>query len=139
MIRPPPGSTRTDTLFPYTTLFRSNPTIGITAENFGGTGSVSGLRSAEYTLSYGQMIEVGGDRSAREAVASGDLKLANARLATQRLETVQTVRHAYILALASETKLKVVQERASVISERSEESRVGKESGGMVRTRGARY
>src|SRR3546814_5850099 len=87
MIRPPPGSTRTDTLFPYTTLFRSNPTIGITAENFGGTGSVSGLRSAEYTLSYGQMIEVGGDRSAREAVASGDLKLANARLATQRLRS----------------------------------------------------
>src|SRR3546814_3219815 len=25
MIRPPPGSTRTDTLFPYTTLFRSPP------------------------------------------------------------------------------------------------------------------
>src|SRR3546814_6208466 len=27
MIRRPPRSTRTDTLFPYTTLFRSNPTI----------------------------------------------------------------------------------------------------------------
>src|SRR3546814_4549146 len=26
MIRRPPRSTRTDTLFPYTTLFRSNPT-----------------------------------------------------------------------------------------------------------------
>src|SRR3546814_19677088 len=26
MIRPPPRSTRTDTLFPYTTLFRSIPT-----------------------------------------------------------------------------------------------------------------
>src|SRR3546814_11821808 len=25
MIRPPPRATRTDTLFPYTTLFRSNP------------------------------------------------------------------------------------------------------------------
>src|SRR3546814_8635276 len=25
MIRPPPSSTRTDTLFPYTTLFRSKP------------------------------------------------------------------------------------------------------------------
>src|SRR3546814_2287686 len=25
MIRPPPRSTRTDTLFPYTTLFRSDP------------------------------------------------------------------------------------------------------------------
>src|SRR3546814_4463707 len=27
MIRPPPRSTRTDTLFPYTTLFRSKPTL----------------------------------------------------------------------------------------------------------------
>src|SRR3546814_8147203 len=27
MIRRPPKSTRTDTLFPYTTLFRSNPTV----------------------------------------------------------------------------------------------------------------
>src|SRR3546814_7468477 len=29
MIRPPPRSTRTDTLFPYTTLFRSNMAIHI--------------------------------------------------------------------------------------------------------------
>src|SRR3546814_13280092 len=28
MIRRPPGTTRTDTLFPYTTLFRSNARIG---------------------------------------------------------------------------------------------------------------
>src|SRR3546814_3790235 len=28
MIRPPPGSTRTDTLFPYTTLFRSGASYG---------------------------------------------------------------------------------------------------------------
>src|SRR3546814_9443595 len=28
MIRPPPRSTRTDTLFPYTTLFRSRPAAG---------------------------------------------------------------------------------------------------------------
>src|SRR3546814_6479064 len=31
MIRRPPRSTRTDTLFPYTTLFRSRPTTGPTA------------------------------------------------------------------------------------------------------------
>src|SRR3546814_3066334 len=29
MIRPPPRSTRTDTLFPYTTLFRSEERLGI--------------------------------------------------------------------------------------------------------------
>src|SRR3546814_5960278 len=32
MIRRPPRSTRTDTLFPYTTLFRSRRTIGEVAE-----------------------------------------------------------------------------------------------------------
>src|SRR3546814_20494613 len=32
MIRRPPGSTRTDTLFPYTTLFRSGPPVGVIGE-----------------------------------------------------------------------------------------------------------
>src|SRR3546814_19250853 len=32
MIRRPPRSTRTDTLFPYTTLFRSDPDIAIVQE-----------------------------------------------------------------------------------------------------------
>src|SRR3546814_15624387 len=31
MIRRPPRSTRTDTLFPYTTLFRSNPDVAFVA------------------------------------------------------------------------------------------------------------
>src|SRR3546814_11523881 len=31
MIRPPPRSKRTDTLFPYTTLFRSRPSVGFAA------------------------------------------------------------------------------------------------------------
>src|SRR3546814_2775939 len=32
MIRRPPRSTRTDTLFPYTTLFRSHPPIALKSE-----------------------------------------------------------------------------------------------------------
>src|SRR3546814_21068958 len=37
MIRPPPRSTRTDTLFPYTTLFRSVPgdVMQVSVENIG--------------------------------------------------------------------------------------------------------
>src|SRR3546814_18084951 len=35
MIRRPPRSTRTDTLFPYTTLFRSCAVIGIAHEKWG--------------------------------------------------------------------------------------------------------
>src|SRR3546814_14422963 len=37
MIRRPPRSTRTDTLFPYTTLFRSNKVKGITLKSLNGT------------------------------------------------------------------------------------------------------
>src|SRR3546814_12926999 len=35
MIRRPPGSTRTDTLFPYTRLFRSRPGFARTGFSFG--------------------------------------------------------------------------------------------------------
>src|SRR3546814_8902668 len=35
MIRRPPRSTRTDTLFPYTTLFRSRPTKPLAGIRFG--------------------------------------------------------------------------------------------------------
>src|SRR3546814_3730401 len=36
MIRRPPRSTRTDTLFPYTTLFRSPPKLGTARASEGG-------------------------------------------------------------------------------------------------------
>src|SRR3546814_13391725 len=45
MIRRPPRSTRTDTLFPYTTLFRSQQ-IGVAADRRGEVGVV-GEREAE--------------------------------------------------------------------------------------------
>src|SRR3546814_18461363 len=42
MIRRPPRSTRTDTLFPYTTLFRSDPV----SAHEGGEGAGAGVRCA---------------------------------------------------------------------------------------------
>src|SRR3546814_16081237 len=43
MIRRPPGSTRTDTLFPYTTLFRSPKKLGGTTIVREPVGVVSGI------------------------------------------------------------------------------------------------
>src|SRR3546814_10186141 len=45
MIRRPPRSTRTDTLFPYTTLFRSVPERG--AVTFSGDGQISALGAGD--------------------------------------------------------------------------------------------
>src|SRR3546814_17626799 len=58
MIRRPPRSTRTDTLFPYTTLFRSTPSRSVLggtvsamrqARRSAGSGFVGGRRSEEHT------------------------------------------------------------------------------------------
>src|SRR3546814_11511114 len=53
MIRPPPSSTRTDTLFPYTTLFRSHGAdSGIGTDRRAGVGD---------TLARAQMADAGSD------------------------------------------------------------------------------
>src|SRR3546814_1237410 len=46
MIRRPPRSTRTDTLFPYTTLFRSD---GVDGGGLGGEGARDGQRAGDVT------------------------------------------------------------------------------------------
>src|SRR3546814_8108755 len=47
MIRRPPGSTRTDTLFPYTTLFRSCSTPGRHARHWGRDHCGRAIRGAD--------------------------------------------------------------------------------------------
>src|SRR3546814_13983483 len=60
MIRRPPRSTRTDTLFPYTTLFRSDSIVGAVnavAESFGGIHTVIYAAGAVLYLRYIGQIE----------------------------------------------------------------------------------
>src|SRR3546814_15046016 len=66
MIRRPPRSTRTDTLFPYTTLFRSKPqrTISHTTSTTNGSSSSSGMnvpramRSEEHTSELQSLMRI---------------------------------------------------------------------------------
>src|SRR3546814_7686878 len=58
MIRRPPRSTRTDTLFPYTTLFRSHPSRAMTMVGVTGT---SGKTSTVQLLA--QALDLLGTRS----------------------------------------------------------------------------
>src|SRR3546814_14528690 len=98
MIRRPPRSTRTDTLFPYTTLFRS-------ATHGGGNGCVPGPSSREKLL--------GGQRHHRLA--------ARLDLAAERAG----VGHEALGEIARGHQLRV--QEALVAAARSEERRVGKE------------
>src|SRR3546814_10840929 len=61
MIRRPPRSTRTDTLFPYTTLFRSRATIAPGAAGGGDSAGVARTRRAG-----GEQARTDGPRLAQE-------------------------------------------------------------------------
>src|SRR3546814_3432610 len=70
MIRRPPRSTRTDTLFPYTTLFRSLRKLS--ADGKGGLGlrGQPQMRAIDRGLAYAYVMAVGMDVSADSFEAS---------------------------------------------------------------------
>src|SRR3546814_2218680 len=68
MIRRPPRSTRTDTLFPYTTLFRSGKAVALVANKCEGRAAEAGLGEA-YALGLGQAIPI----SAEHGLGMSDL------------------------------------------------------------------
>src|SRR3546814_8879824 len=76
MIRRPPRSTRTDTLFPYTTLFRSAPLPGV--DNYGRdqARSISGFVQGTYPLTD-KLNLTAGIRYTRDKVTyTGSTKIA---------------------------------------------------------------
>src|SRR3546814_15031722 len=58
MIRRPPRSTRTDTLFPYTTLFRSASTVGVLGLRQLGAAHVDYLVPNRFEYGYGLTPEI---------------------------------------------------------------------------------
>src|SRR3546814_15069730 len=109
MIRRPPRSTRTDTLFPYTTLFRSCPQIG---QPF----------SARTSLEH---MGVGTPIDARMIARPSPVKVFDAR----RPKGIERSAH----------QRGVVWRRLDVDPYRSEERRVGKECVSTCRSRWSPY
>src|SRR3546814_9029334 len=73
MIRPPPRSTLTDTLFPYTTLFRSLVEIDQGERGVGGAGIEAGLAGEDAAL-RGQDIQVVGSAFLRSEEHTSELQ-----------------------------------------------------------------
>src|SRR3546814_18814114 len=113
MIRRPPRSTRTDTLFPYTTLFRSHRqqcTLGVVA------GAPDLVGAGEETLRLGEEVQERG---------GGVQRIAD------RVEGQQARRRGGHHDEGGQA--------ASGRADRSEESRVGKEWGRKLRSRWTPY
>jgi len=97
---------------------RPAPVAALEIENFAGTGDTQGLRAAEATLSLSQVVELGGKRESRIAVAgAGRDTLTTARQAAQ-LDVLAEVTRRFI-AVATLQEAARLDQRASELAERT--------------------
>src|SRR3546814_15290522 len=126
MIRRPPRATRTDTLFPYTTLFRS----GAIARQHDDPGIVARLAQGLHHLEAGAVVETQVDhRIARRQAARYRQAVGNG---VGGLDGKATTLHGARQAIAE--ALVVIDDQ-----QRTEERRVGKEGFRRCRSRWSPY
>lgn len=94
-----------------------NPELGVEVENFGGSGTVRGFRSAETTLGLSQPVELGGKRAARINAARASQRAAEHDLAAVRLDLSREVRVAFTEAVAATEEVRLAEERVRLARE----------------------
>lgn len=88
--------------------------IGGELENVGGTGAVSGVRSAETTLRLGRIIELGGKRAARQALATAEVNRQRNVGDTARLDIASRATARFIEVVADQQRLDYARERVTL-------------------------
>jgi cobalt-zinc-cadmium efflux system outer membrane protein len=94
-----------------------NPEISVQAENVAGSGRYSGIKSAEITYGVSQIIEIGGKRSGRKAVAEQNVALSRHDQMLIRINVVRDVTVAYVNAVAAQEMLKLAEEQKKIAAD----------------------
>ncbi|WP_439135891.1 TolC family protein [Pseudomaricurvus sp.] len=84
--------------------------LGFEAENILGSDNYSGMDSAELTVSLSSVIELGGKRDSRLALADSRYVLAEAERQAQSLNLLGKVTQSFIVALTLQEKLQVAED-----------------------------
>ncbi len=87
-----------------------NPEVGLEVENIGGQGDVRGLRAAETTLQFSQLIELGGKRQKRTRVAELEGNLAGWDFEARRLDVYAATVEAYVAVVAAQERVRLSRE-----------------------------
>jgi cobalt-zinc-cadmium efflux system outer membrane protein len=87
-----------------------NPELEAEFENFGGSGDASGADALETTIALSQLIELGGKRARRVAVASAERRLAGWDYETRRLEVLTAVATRFVDVLAAQQTASLARE-----------------------------
>jgi cobalt-zinc-cadmium efflux system outer membrane protein len=88
-----------------------NPTFSAELENFGGSGPMRGVESAETTLLLSQLIELGGKRSKRRSVGAFEAKVAEWEYEAARLAVIAESTAAFVAALAQQDAVRMAGEQ----------------------------
>lgn len=84
---------------------RPNPEVSLELENFAGTGSVKGAQALETTLSLSQVVEMGGKRALRQAVATRDRDLVTIERQAQQMDVLADLTQRFIELVAAQDRL----------------------------------
>lgn len=87
-----------------------NPEIEMELEEFGGVGDLAGFDGAETVLRLGQVLEIGGKRGKRTAVALLERDLEGWEYEARRLDVFAEATVAFIAVLANQEGLAVAEE-----------------------------
>lgn len=91
-----------------------NPELEAGIDEFGGTGTRSGVQSLEVGGGFAQTLELGGDRRARTDVAARSSDRAAWDVESTRLNVVTEVRQAFTAVLAAEARLALAEEQGEI-------------------------
>src|SRR3546814_2082502 len=121
MIRRPPRSTRTDTLFPYTTLFRSPGAAGVEAriDRACGTGHEFSVRDSDLRgLQHGlwRSADAAGDRRSEEHTSElQSLMRISYAVFCLKKKTKTSIQSAQILQVVNNTYMLIMSENIQIL------------------------
>jgi len=96
---------------------RPNPELELEFENFAGSGDMSGTDALESTLALSQLIELGGKRDARIALATSEYDLLRAEQDVRRLDLQAEVARRFLDVVADQERLALARRTAELAIE----------------------
>lgn len=98
-------------------LARPNPELELEFENFAGSGDLSGTDALETTLALSQLIELGGKRNARRALADSQYDVLVTEQAVRRLDVQAEVARRFLAVVSGQERLQLARRSAELAAE----------------------
>lgn len=94
---------------------RLNPELSLELENFAGSGANRGTDSLEATLSFSQVVELGGKRDLRRSIAEADSDAVVLDIRARQLDLLAEVTRKYIDVVAAQERARYAEENVGLV------------------------